>query len=430
MNLRSHVGMLLAAGTAMLSVLPALAEPRTELVARRQVIGDIYESVYSVRTGNGTYDRIQVHRVVKESGGEPIATRKAIMLVHGDAWGFAPAFLPAGSGSNSLPAYLAGQGADVWGVDLAWTLVPAAVTDFEFMRQWGMQHDIDDISTAIDTAQKIRKDRTPFAVLGWSRGAWLVYGLLNQETQLPCARRNVKGAISFDGGFKFTDANSRAFACGGAAFLDSELAAGRFAQDNTIWRVTAELAASDPNGPSATLPPFLNLTNAQSLLFVGAALFNLTGPSFSPQYHFAAGVFPNNDLTQAPTGFAYSSVNRFASFAGAVSAYEPTRMLQESFQVACHTGLTGPFDRHLGSVQVPVLAVGARGGFDASAFETLAFLGSRDVERLYIALKPDQPQGADFGHWDLLNATNAQGLVWSQIDRWLTAHASDTACRQ
>lgn len=130
-----------------------------------------------------------------------------------------------------------------------------------------------------------------------------------------------------------------------------------------------------------------------------------------------------------PAGFAYSNEERFISFARSVSPYEPTRMLKETSEVACDAGLSGPFDRHLGSVQIPILAVGARGGFDASAFSTLSFLASRDVERLYIALKPDKAQGLDFGHWDLLNANNAQSLVWSAIDRWLTAHADDPVCR-
>lgn len=419
----------LVAALACFAGLPLPGQPWAELLSRKQVANNIYETVYSLRTGRGEHDRFQLHRVVRENGRGPVETRKVIMLVHGDAWGFNPAFMPAGSGADSLPVYLASQGADVWGVDLAWTLVPESTAEFEFMRRWGLQHDIDEVDAAIDAAQRVRRDRTPFAVLGFSRGAWILYGLLNQETALPCARRKVKGAIPFDGGMKFLDEGARANACGAASFLSGELTAGRFAQSNTIWRISGDAAANDPNGPSVTLPPQLNLTNRQGLIFVGAALFNLTGPSFSPQYHFAAGVFPNDDVSQFPTGFAYSDETRFISFARSVSPYQPTRLLQETSQVACEPGLTGRFDRRLGAVQIPILAVGARGGFDASAFSTLPFLGSTDVEELYVALKPDKAQGLDFGHWDLLNARNAQGLVWSGIDRWLTVHASDPVCR-
>lgn len=266
---------LLMGAMIVVASLPLAAQPRPELLSRRQIVGDVHESVYSVRTGNGVYDRVQLHRVAKEVGGKPIETRKVILLVHGDAWGFNPAFMPDGSGSDSLAAYLAGQGADVWGVDLAWTLVPESTTEFGFMRRWGMQHDIDDISTAIDTAQKVRKDRTPFAVLGWSRGAWLLYGLLSQETEVPCARRNVKGAIPFDGAMKVSGEGARATACGAAAALNDEMTAGRFAQSNIIWRISGEAAANAPDAPSVTLPPFLNLTNRQGLIFVGAALFKL-----------------------------------------------------------------------------------------------------------------------------------------------------------
>ena len=88
----------------------------------------------------------------ESSAGEAIESEKAIMLLHGGVWGFHPAFMPDASPAFSLPVYLAGRGTDVWGVDLAWTLVPRSATDFSFMRSWGLQHDVDDMETALETA--------------------------------------------------------------------------------------------------------------------------------------------------------------------------------------------------------------------------------------------------------------------------------------
>ena len=403
---------------------PLLADPRIELQSRHHVIDGIYESVYSVRTGHGGFDRIRIHRVEKEERGEQLETSKAVMLVHGDVWGFNPAFMPAESPGYSLPAYLAGQGADVWGVDLAWTLVPQSTNNFEFMRNWGLQHDIDDVNTAMDAASKIRKSRPLFALLGWSRGAWIIYGLLNQESQRPAARRLVKGAIPFDGAMKYSDSATVAFACMQAAALNTSLQKGELFSDNTVLPLLAGFAESDPNSPSPLLGP--SFTNRQALPQIGAAAFALFGPSFARQYHFVAGEFPNNDLTQIPTGLQYTDLTRFTKFLRAASPNMPIPLLRDTFQVSCQTGPSGQFDDHLSDIKIPILYVGARGGFGTSGLEMLNLLGSKQIEILYVALHPQKEAGFDFAHVDLLNAQNAQSLVWSGIDHWLTVHANDS----
>jgi hypothetical protein len=364
--------------------------------------------------------------VVKEERGEPLDTEKAVMLVHGDVWGFNPAFLPVESPVPSLPVYLAELGADVWGVDLAWTLIPQNITDHAFMRDWGLQHDIDDVNTALDTAEKIRKDHAGFTVLGWSRGAWILYGLLNQEARLPCPRRRVKAAIAFDGAMKYTDPAVLSFSCAQAAALDDALRAGQFASDFSVWSLSGRLTEEQPDSPSPILgPPF---TNKQGLLQVGAAAFALFGPSFAPQYHFVAGIFPDNDLTKIPTGLQYTDFSRFVAFAKAASPYMPTRMLRDSFRISCATVPTGQFDDNLGAIRTPILYVGARGGFGTGGLQTLTQLGSMSIETLMVSLRPQDQPGLDFGHVDLLNARNAPQLVWAGIDRWMTSHANDGVC--
>ena len=410
--------------TAVLAGIPAFADKPVQLISHRHVIEGIHESIYSVRTGNGEFDRIQLHRVVKEERGEPLDTTRAVMLVHGGIWGFNPAFMPVESPEHSLPVDLAGRGADVWGVDLAWTLVPQSTTDFVFMRDWGLQHDIDDVSTALDAAEMIRKDHAKFTVLGWSSGASLLYGLLNQESRLPCARRRVKAAIPFDGALKFAEPEAVAFMCAQAAGLNDALRAGQFSTDISVWSLSGQLTEEHPDDPSPILgPPF---TNKQGLLQVGAAIFALFGPSFTPQYHFVAGVFPNDDLTKIPTDLQYTDFSRFTKIARAASPYMPTRMLRDFYQISCASGPSGPFDNNLDAIRASVLYVGARGGFGTAGLATLNLLGSTSIETLLVALRPQAAQGLDFGHADLLNARNAPELVWAGIDRWLTAHANES----
>ena len=236
----------------------------------------------------------------------------------------------------------------------------------------------------------------------------------------------MKGAIPFDGAFKYSDSGSIAFACTQEASLNASLAAGQFSSDFTIWPPLAIYAEQDPNGPSPILgPPY---TNRQALLQIGAAAFALFGPSFAPQYHFVAGIFPNDDWKQIPADLRYTDVSRFSQFVRAANPYMPTRMLRDTFHVSCETGSTGPVDDNLGDIQVPILYVGARGGFGSTGLATLDLLGSRSIETLDVALSPQSEPALDFGHVDLLHARNAQGLVWSAIDRWLTVHANDNVC--
>src|SRR5215472_6838129 len=299
------------------------AEPAVNLVSHRLITGDIYETIYSIRTGNGIFDRIQLHRVVREQRGEPIESEKAIMLLHGGVWGFHPAFMPDASPTYSLPVYLAGKGTDVWGVDLAWTLIPQATTDYSFMRSWGLQHDVDDMETALDTASKIRQGHDAMPVLGWSLGGWILYGLLNQESQRPCSRRRVKGAIPFDTALKYSDSTAVAFACKAAADANSSLQAGQFA----LFFPDAGLGALAEDDPNGSFPFFGRpLTNLQAALEAGAALFVLFGPSYAPEYHFVAGTFPNNDVNQVPTGLQYTDVSRWIKFVRAASLYMPSLM--------------------------------------------------------------------------------------------------------
>lgn len=398
----------------------AFPSPPVQLISHQRLVDDIFESVYSVKTGKGPYDRIQVHRVVREWRGRPIETDKAVMLLHGDVWGFRGAFLGAGTPSASVAVFLARRGGDVWGIDLAWTLVPKETTDFEFMRTWDMQHDIDDVGRALDLAQQVRRGNSPLTLLGWSRGGWAGYGLLNQESQLPCPRRRVSGFISVDNYLKTQDPAARDYACGGLAYFDGEIAAGNYAQANTLDQF-GTLAESNPSGLS---PFFRGATNYQASLLLAAVPF----PSLTPFYHFAGGIFPQDDTTQIPTGLNYTDVSRWNAFLKAASPYQPSAMLRDSYQITCAAGPSGPYDDHLNGIKVPVFYVGAAGGFGNASRYTLSLLGSRDIDSLVVRLRPQGQEGLDFAHVDLFYARDAAYLAWGKIDRWLASHSAGRTC--
>src|SRR5688572_19315740 len=122
---------------------------------RRQLAGNIIEYNFRIPVGTGQYDFIGIHRVVKERAPwRPVRTSRALMMAHGDIWGFRAAFLTPPN--RNLPVFLASNGIDVWGIDFGWSLAPSSTTDFSFMRNWGIERDARDLGVALAIARGIR----------------------------------------------------------------------------------------------------------------------------------------------------------------------------------------------------------------------------------------------------------------------------------
>ena len=103
-----------------------------------------------VRLGKNEYDVVRIHRVVREKRPfRPVRTEGAIFMIHGASQDFDDIFLRPGvdkaNAQNSSPVYLASNNIDVWGIDLAWTLVPVETSDFSFMQDWGIERDVDHV---------------------------------------------------------------------------------------------------------------------------------------------------------------------------------------------------------------------------------------------------------------------------------------------
>jgi hypothetical protein len=409
---------------AVLLVRPALATERIEQVARHHLVDHIYEYDYVISTGNDQYHRVGVHRVVQEEDGSPQPCDQALFMVHGDIWDFNAAFLRGTSSPHSLPVFFARRGVDVWGIDLGWTLVPGDTTDFTFMQNWGLQRDIDDLEQALSFARSVRTQTgspdNRLVLLGWSRGGWTTLGLLNQESQMRIEERNVRAYIPVDTSVKIQDPAIRATICDFADSTAADLRAGIYAYNRDVFIQVGQLAITDPNGVSPIFgPPY---TNLDASLTVGAATYQINPPNFFAEfYHFVGGTFPGGNIWGIPDGLVYTSIPEWNNFLVSASPFEAVRMIYDTYTISCGPG-SSPFDNHLNDITVPVLYVGAGGGFGSNGLYTLTLLGSQDVSSLIVSFYPPEQAAFDFGHVDLFHAQDADDLVWSPIYQWLSSH--------
>ncbi|HEV7196771.1 MAG TPA: hypothetical protein VGN19_12585, partial [Pedococcus sp.] len=62
-------------------------------VSEEMIAAGVQETTAVLRVGSGAHDLIGLHRVVAvDAAGRPLAGRRAVMLLHGDVWGFDAAF--------------------------------------------------------------------------------------------------------------------------------------------------------------------------------------------------------------------------------------------------------------------------------------------------------------------------------------------------
>jgi len=395
-------------------------------VQRRDLGGGIAEYSYVLRVGTGTYDAIGLHRVVHELAPfRPVHTNRALLLTHGDIWGFEAAFLS--NPGHSFPVFLAKNNIDVWGIDLRWVRVPATVTDFTFMKDWGIEHDAQDVEVALTVARAVRlatgNGLGRMTLLGWSRGGIIGYAAMNGETTVPPVFRNVSAFIPVDIYLKTNDAGFKQAACTRYAAEKALIDAGTYvATSGSIVETLGNLAVTAPAGGS---PVFPGLTNDQAGLLAGEATFVFFPPDQQPVpfYHFTGGTFaaPLPSGLPVPTGLLYSSKPVWFHELQGASPFQAERELADSDAAICGTPDV-TFDDHLAQIAVPVLYIGAGGGFGQYGVYTTTLLGSHDVTTHIVHLTPDSNRLADFGHADLFLGTNAQTLVWQTILDWVRTH--------
>lgn len=392
--------------------------------ARRILSGNIAEYSFRIPVGRGQYDFIGLHRVVRErSAWRPVRTSRALMMAHGDIWGFRAAFLA--DPERNLPVFLARNGVDVWGIDFGWSLVPATTIDFSFMKNWGIERDARDLGLALAVARGLRlaggDGFGKLLLLGWSRGGQIGYAYLDRESQVPSVFQQVRGFIPVDIYLKTDIEALRQAACTRYQGLLPSWQGGTFQSTNGVLVATiGQLVVTDPGGASPILPGF---TNRQAFLAVGAMTFLFFPPDLGPVplYHFTGGTF---DAEGKPTGLLYTPESALLALERGASPFQPVRELLDADAATCDDDSIAEvsFDDHLDDIEVPIFYVGAAGGFGATGIYTTTLLGSSDVTSLVVDLQPLANQLAEFGHADLFLASNAQTLVWQPILSWIQGH--------
>jgi thioesterase domain-containing protein len=374
---------------------------------------DIVEYRVDVQIGPGEHDAIGLHRVVQEIAPfRPERSSTALMLVHGDAWPFHGAFLDR-PGGDSFAVFLARSGVDVWGIDLRWTRVPTETADLSSMRSWGMERDAEDLGVALSIARLDRArtggDDRPLKLLGWSRGGQLVYAYAAHEATLPGAQRHVDGIVPVDVYLK----------------LDPSTPEGLAERDDACRRLAADLARQDDAtagsdryvvddgkavaalGQQALDAP--TEAHRQAALLVGEATYSLPGGAPpTPRFHYTGGTF---DAEGNPTGLSYTDEARWFAAAAQAAPYEPLQVLIDAERAMCEEGAS-PIEP-LSAIRVPVLYVGAGGGFGRTGLYTASLLGSLDHRSLVVSL------AADPLHDDIFLSRDARASFWDGILDWL-----------
>jgi hypothetical protein len=392
---------------------------RLERQSRVRLGQGVVEFNYRIRVGPKHHDVINVHRVVHENTrGLPDSSRHAAFFVHGDAWGFDPAFagkLGAPKRSPNVARWLARRGVDVWGIDLRWVLVPAHTTNLTFMRSWGSAVDVQDIrvGTSVERAIRARtgsgSGRT--ALLGWSRGGFLAYAYANYESRLPERQRNVNALIPADTVLRYaaTYDKSRRTVCSLYRSARRQFSNGVNAEDLRVYARLGRLALAHPSAPSSAVS---GLTNRQAVLDIGAQ----PNASVSPWYHFVAGIFNANGI---PNRLKYTPPRKFMRFFTQAAPFEAQADYVTSDRVWC--GKPSPLVDNLGAVHLPVLYLAAAGGFGSVGSYSTHLLGSHDVREVVVRMRLPGHEGNDFGHADLWQASNTR-QAWTPLLHWLRAH--------
>jgi hypothetical protein len=415
-----------AVSAASASIAGAADEAGAALVdvSRQPLGGGLAHYRVRLRVGDGPNAELALHRVVAERAPwRPRAVPKAVMLLHGDFSSFASNFLPAvaspPSDAPGLARYLAGRGLDVWGVDRRWTQAPADGADLSDFADMGLAQELADIDTALTAARALRladgSGGGRMALAGFSRGGQLAYLFASQDAARPAWRRQIKALVPIDVYAEIAplDEDLRLTACASRDFERQLLSDGVVDSENSFIIGVGQLALTDPDGAS---PYFPDATNRQALLTSVAQTYLFV--PFTPLYHLAAGLF---DEAGQVTGLTQSSESRIGAWWAAATPHQSMREFAESDAMWCGEPPL-PVDAPLSRIKVPVYYLGAAGGFGDHGLYSTTRVASTDVTTLVVRRFAVEREAEDFGHADLLFATDAPALAWAPLVTWLLAH--------
>lgn len=391
-----------------------------ESKTKRRTSGGIAHYQFDVRLGSGPYDVVRIHRVVKERHPyRPVRTKGNVFMTHGASNTFEAIFLNSGSDNptpeTSIVLYLAENNIDVWGLDFAWTQVPAETTDFSFFENWGLEKDVHHTLASMSIARFLRgitgQGFHKMNLLGFSYGAAIAYVAAGKEAKQHRIFRDISGIIPVDLSLKSPDPeNSPNAPCVAEAASRALLEDGVYENNLGIVAGTVSmLAANQPDEASPIIPGF---TNYQAALAIG--VFPSDGRAF---WHFVAGEI-DPDLG-APVGLLYTDPSRWISLLGNLPPYMPERARYDIGVIACGNEDVS-LDDNLGDIKVPIYYLGAGGGYGEEGIYTTTLTASKDITS-HIVNVSDNPL-FDYGHADLFQGKDARQLVWQGLKSWLLEH--------
>jgi hypothetical protein len=393
-------------------------------VVREHVTADIFHYTVTLPVGSTPNARLRIHRIVREAAPwRPRPTANAAMLLHGDfatfVTNFAPSLGDPRSPVGGLAPHLAAHDIDVWGVDRRWTIPSAPDADVSDFADMGVVQDTDDIGRALAFARATRAatgsgaDR--LALVGFSHGAQLAYVYSAVEGARPAAQRHVRAMVALDiyADIAPEDAALRANACANSAFEYDLVAQGVTDSPNDFFIALGALDREAPDDPS---PLFDGATNRGALLIVGGTTYNFA--PFTPLYHLVAPVL---DAAGAPTDLRESSFAAVDAWFSGAPPHESMREAADLDALWCGSS-PPPIAAPLSQIHVPVLYLGAAGGFGDHGLFTTTRLGTSDVQALIVHRFGADRVAEDFGHGDLLYATDAPALAWQPLTTWLVHH--------
>jgi hypothetical protein len=325
-----------------------------------------------------------------------------------------------------MALYFAQNSIDTWGIDLRWGLLQEDFQDFDKIKEWGVQEDLNDIEIGLILSRMIRSlTQSGFGrlnVLGHSTGAFLTYAAINQESQLPSLSRSIKGIIPIEILLHFSPEETERIQASQLRYqgLKEDYDTGEYVnQDGVTIRQLSLLAQLSPDDPSPVLP---GITNEEAGLIMNSCGYSLIEPPFEPFvpfYHFLAATFDPD--TQIPYEFQFVDKTSIWEIYQFVPPYLPLAGLIE-VQAMWSELVDVPFDDYLDQVKVPVLYIGAAGGIGEYGVYSTTLLDSPDQTQIIVRLYPVGSEALDFGHLDILWGTQAPSLVWQPITDWISTH--------
>jgi len=388
-------------------------------VSRQKMAPDLVFYRTLIKVGPGDYDVIAVNRLIRERNGVPVRTNGSFFFIPGSSGDFNSVLLTA-MGDRGMGVFLGKHSIDVWGIDLRNVQIPADATGLPNAREWGYDLQINDVRLATRITRYVRVltgqglDRIILA--GHSSGAALTYAVANAEAVLPRTYRDVGGLIPIDMIYKLPPSATEQIqlSCDIVGLYRYYNDAGLFFFDNFATIAMAKLAQTDPNGISPYGPP---LTNLQYALQTAGGLW------FWPLYPIHPWAVVRDDAGIAVDGRFTQVSDMLENFVISPAYPIPNAMSADVFSTSCAT-MDTPYDDNLDKIRVPVLYIGAAGGFGPLGEYTTQLLGSKDLRTIMIQLLSDADAQNDFGHMEAFTADQATELIWEPVRRWIVNHQS------